>query len=70
MFKLAQHLPKIQDVDDDSPLIINKCRPILVEGLKRGIEINFHINKIYGSVAKWIKCWAGELILSQGDFFT
>ena len=53
----------------------NKCRLILVQGLRRGIEINFHINKIYGSVAQWIKCLAGELKYpgsspSQGDFFT
>ena len=30
----------------------NKCRPILVQGLRRDIEINFHINSLYGSVAQ------------------
>ena len=29
---------------------INKCRPILVQGLRRDIEINF-------SVAQWISAW-------------
>ena len=52
----------------------NKCRPLLVQGLRRDIEINFHVNYINGSVAQWIKCSAGELkgtssIPSQGDFF-
>ena len=50
----------------------NKCRPILVQGLRLDIEINFHINKIYSSVDK---CMAVDLkdpgwIPSQGDFFT
>ena len=35
----------------------NKCRPILVQGLRRDIEINFHISNIYGSVAQWISAW-------------
>ena len=35
-------------------LEINKCRPILVQGLQRDIGINFHIDNIYGSVAQWI----------------
>ena len=52
----------------------NKSWPILVQGLRRDIEINFHINDTYGTVAQWIKCIAGELndsgsILRQGDFF-
>ena len=48
---------------------------ILVQGLRRDIEINFHISNIYGSVAQWIKCSAGELknpdsIPSEGDFIS
>ena len=35
----------------------NKCGPILVQGLRQDIEINFHINNIYGSVAQWISAW-------------
>ena len=35
----------------------NKCQPILVQGLWQDIEINFHINNIYGSVAQWISAW-------------
>ena len=55
--------------------IPNKCQPILVQGLRRDIELNFHIINIYGSVAQWIKCLAWELkdpdsIPSQGDFFS
>ena len=37
---------------------LNKCRPILVQGLQRYVEINFLINNIYGSVAQFS---AGEL---------
>ena len=36
---------------------VNKCRPILVQGLRRDVEINFHINNIYGSVTQWICAW-------------
>ena len=36
---------------------LNKCRPILVQGLRQDIEINFHIDYIYGSVAQWISNW-------------
>ena len=35
----------------------NKWRPILVQGLRRDTEINFHINNIYGSVTQWISAW-------------
>ena len=35
----------------------NKCRPVLVQGLRRDIQINFHINNIYSSVAQWISAW-------------
>ena len=35
----------------------NKCQLILVKGLRRDIEINFHTNNIYGSVALWISAW-------------
>ena len=38
-------------------LTLNKCQPILVQGLRRDIEINFHVNYIYGSVAQWISAW-------------
>ena len=38
--------------------IINKCRPILVQGLRRDKEINFLSNNIYGSVAQLIECSA------------
>ena len=41
--------------------IVNKCRPILVQGLRRNIEINFHINNIYGSVAQLMECLASVL---------
>ena len=33
---------------------LNKCRPILVQGLQQDIKFNFHINNIYGSEAQWI----------------
>ena len=51
---------------------INKCQPNLVQGLRRDIEINFHINILYGFVAQWIKFLAGVLedpdsIPSLGD---
>ena len=50
--------------------IVNKCRPILVQGLRRDIEINFH-NMLCSSVDK---CFAEYLKdpganPSQGDFF-
>ena len=35
----------------------NKCRPILVQGLRQDIDINCHIFNTYGSVAKWISAW-------------
>ena len=35
----------------------NKCRPILVQGLQRDIENNFHMEFINGSVAEWISAW-------------
>ena len=38
-------------------LTTNKCWPKLVQGLRRDIEINFHINDIYGSVAQRISAW-------------
>ena len=38
----------------------NKCRPILVQGLRRDITINFHINNIYGSVAQSVEWWPVE----------
>ena len=38
-----------------SNAFINKCRPILVQGLRRDIEINFHIKNIIGSVAQSVQ---------------
>ena len=32
----------------------NKCRPILVQGLRRDIQINFNIIDIYGFVAQFL----------------
>ena len=52
---------------------LNKCRPILIQGLRRDIEINFHFINIYGSKTHWIS--AVDLkdsgsIPSQGDFLS
>ena len=51
---------------------LNKCQPILVQGLRRDIEINFHINNIYGSVSQWISAWLKDpgFFPCQGDFFS
>ena len=52
----------------------NKCQPILVQGLRRDIKINFCIYNIFGTVAQRISL-AVDLkdpgsIPSQGDFFS
>ena len=51
----------------------NKCRPILVQGLRREIEINFHIINIYGSVAQrisaWLWIWRTPVWLPVRDIF-
>ena len=49
--------------------IINKCQPILVQGLRRDIQMNFHIKTIYVSVAQWISAWLW-IWTTQGDFFS
>ena len=38
----------------------NKCWPILVQGLRRDMEINFYINNSYGSVAQSAEWWPVE----------
>ena len=35
----------------------NKCRPILIQGLRQDIELNFQRSNIYDSVARWIGAW-------------
>ena len=67
----VEHLKKLGPMGSSHPLGVstgtgwklsrlglkNKCRPILVQGLRRDIEINFNINNIYCSVAQWISAW-------------
>ena len=70
--KLGEHL-EAHSVYCDK-ITKNKCRPILVQGLRRDIEINFHIDNIYGSVAQLIECSANDLKVpglnpGLGEFF-
>ena len=53
----------------------NKCRPILVQGLRHDIEINFHSVNINGSVAQLIEWSASALKVpgsnsGLGEFFS
>ena len=44
-------LTQIQQYHDQSTTLpLNKCRPIVVQGLRRDIQINFHIKNMAGSV--------------------